>query len=230
MYYSFDRDEDGKVRDEGGRGADGYWVGTPMYEAGVKGKAARLRSKDTYIVSASPVLNMNGWKEATVGLWVRSEEHTTYGVVISRGSLSSEQMGAFWIQTGRQYGRGIVGFLGSPTRPAADYESRDANLLLKRWYHLVITYDGTALRYYIDGQLEKEVPAKERNTPIWDGQDSKLVIGNASRTPLVGWGDMFLNGLVDEVYIFNRAITGGEVKQMYDSQSPKQNRSEVEQR
>lgn len=220
LYYSFDGDEGTKVIDQSGQGSDGYWVGDPMYGPGVKGKAARFRSKDTYIVSSSPRLNMNGWKEATVCLWVYSEQHTAYGFVISRGSLSAEQVGSFYLQIGQQYGRGLVGFQSGPTESAADYISKEANLLMNRWYHLTMTYDGTALRYYIDGQLEKKVPAKNQNVPIWDGQDSKLVIGNASRLPLVNWGDMFLNGSVDEVYIFNRALRGDEVKQIWDAQKP----------
>jgi hypothetical protein len=46
------------------------------------------------------------------------------------------------------------------------------------------------------------------------------VIGSLSRLPYIDWGDMFLNGLVDEVYIFNRALRGDEVKQIWDAQKP----------
>lgn len=220
LHYSFDRDEGAKVADQSGQGSDGYWVGDPMYGPGVKGKAARFRSKDTYIVSSSPRLNMNGWKEATVSVWVRIEEHTTYGHVINRGPLSTDQPGAFELAVGQVYGNGNLGFRRSPTQSVVEYKSVEANLSLHRWHHLAMTYDGTALRYYIDGQLERYVPASERNVPIWDGRDTKLVIGSLSRLPYIDWGDMFLNGLVDEVYIFNRALRGDEVKQIWDAQKP----------
>jgi len=223
LYYSFDKDENGKVIDKSGKGNHGYWVGAPMYGAGVQGQAARFRSKDTYIVSSAPHLNMNGWKEATVSLWLSVEEHTTYGQVINRGPLATEQPGAFWLAVGPGYGKGHLGFQRSPTRLAVECKNPEAILALKRWYHLMMTYDGTALRYYIDGQLERETPGIERNTPIWDGPDTKLVIGNMSRLPFINWTDMFFNGFIDEVCIFDRALSGNEVKLIYDNQKrPKQ--------
>ena len=35
--------------------------------------------------------------------------------------------------------------------------------------------------YYVDGRLEKDMRASGPGAPIWDGPDTKLVIGNMSR-------------------------------------------------
>jgi len=219
LHYSFDKDEGGKVVDESGMGNDGYWVGVPMYEAGIKGQAARFRSKDTYIVSSSHRLNMNGWREATVSVWVSLNDYTSYGHIINRGTISTYEPGTFELAVGRLYGSGLLAVRSSATGSAADYMSRDAaNLSLHRWYHLVMTYDGAMLRYYIDGQIDKEVPVKDRNVPLWDGPDTKLVIGSISRLPFINWTDMFFNGLIDEVSIFDRALSDSEVKQIYNAQ------------
>jgi hypothetical protein len=69
----------------------------------------------------------------------------------------------------------------------------------------------TLLRYYVDGKLENETRIAASPTPVWDSQDTKLVIGNMSRLPFINWGDMFFNGLVDEVRIYRRALSEEEV-------------------
>jgi hypothetical protein len=74
------------------------------------------------------------------------------------------------------------------------------------------------LRYYVDGKLEKETRIAAATTPVWDGPDTKLVIGNMSRLPFINWSDMFFNGAVDEVRIYKRALAEEDVKQLYDVQ------------
>lgn len=74
------------------------------------------------------------------------------------------------------------------------------------------------MRYYVDGKLEKETRLAASHTSIWDGPDTKLVIGNMSRLPFINWSDMYFNGLVDEVRVYKRALTEEEIKQMYDMQ------------
>ncbi|MEI8373810.1 MAG: LamG domain-containing protein [Planctomycetota bacterium] len=215
LHYTFDDDNE-KVRDQSGRGNDGYWVGTPVYEAGVKGKAARFRSKDTYLVASAPELNMNGWNEMTVSLWVSVTGHTLYGHVINRGPLSTDKPGAFELAIGHGYGKGVFAVQNSPTKPCPTVAAVPGNLPLNRWCHLVGTYDGEMLRYYVDGKLEKETRLSASHAPILDGPDTKLVIGNMSRLPFINWSDMFINGLVDEVKIYNRALREEEIKQMYE--------------
>jgi hypothetical protein len=37
-----------------------------------------------------------------------------------------------------------------------------------------------------------------------------------SRIPFISWSDMYFNGLVDEVRIYNRALGGEEIRQLGD--------------
>ena len=190
-----------------------------VYETGVKGNAARFRSKDTYLVAPSPELNMNGWDGMTVALWVKAAGHTTYGHVINRGPLSTDKQGAFELGIGQGYKKGILAVQNNPASPCPTVIAGTDNLPLDRWCHLVGTYDGEMLRYYVDGKLEKETRLAASPTPVWDGPDTKLVVGNMSRLPFINWSDMFFNGLVDEVMIFNRTLSADEVKALYDAQN-----------
>lgn len=76
-------------------------------------------------------------------------------------------------------------------------------------YHLVYTYDGTNENFYVNGSLVSGPTAKSGNG----------VACGANITVLGARGDIafFAEGLEDEVGIWNRAITSGEVTTLYNS-------------
>ncbi len=72
-------------------------------------------------------------------------------------------------------------------------------------YHLTGTYDGTAVRIYVDGVLKQSKPS----TTAIKATNGELFIGSAG-------GGFNWVGTIDEVRIWNRALTANEVKQVYD--------------
>ena len=70
------------------------------------------------------------------------------------------------------------------------------------WYHAAGTYDGKAIKIYINGKLSNEKPGGGAIAVTND----VLVIGAAKR------GDLRFHGIIDEVGIYNRALTPDEVK------------------
>lgn len=69
------------------------------------------------------------------------------------------------------------------------------------WHHVAATYDGSYKRIYIDGVLD----AEEATTGILAASSSALSIGASS-------GARFVNGLVDEVRIWNVARSADEIQ------------------
>ena len=78
-----------------------------------------------------------------------------------------------------------------------------------RWYHAAVTYDGATVTLFLDGQLESSA-AMFLNTG-WNANG--LTIGYAD---IIGarWG-----GLVDEVQLFDRALSAGEISAVYHAGS-----------
>jgi hypothetical protein len=87
-------------------------------------------------------------------------------------------------------------------------------VVLGEWVHLVGTYDGTTERFYVNGQLQ-------------DSVDNPMII-NESRPLRIGAGathidtaDAFFYGDIDEVAIYNTALSEAQVQAHYLAAKPR---------
>lgn len=76
------------------------------------------------------------------------------------------------------------------------------------WHHVLGTWDGTDIKLYIDGHLNATTSfsgsiRQSSGVPLQFGQSQHGSTKN------------YLNGYLDEVKIFNRALTGEEANQVY---------------
>jgi hydrogenase maturation factor HypE len=77
-----------------------------------------------------------------------------------------------------------------------------AALPLNTWTHVAITYDGTTLRMFINGV---QTASKVLGGSITVSTGALQIGGNTV------WGEYF-KGLIDEVRIYNRALTSAEIQ------------------
>lgn len=78
-----------------------------------------------------------------------------------------------------------------------------------RWHHLVLTKNGSAIRYYVDGRLEM--------SPTWSGTDSftngglQSTLGVDPTAPTIAYTTGNMSGL----RLYRRALTHSEVHRLY---------------
>lgn len=75
------------------------------------------------------------------------------------------------------------------------------------WIFGALTYDGSDLKVYINGT---QIGSTARNLTHVSG---KFSVGRWS----VGYNNYYFNGSVDEIKLFNRALSGSEIQSMYDA-------------
>lgn len=78
-----------------------------------------------------------------------------------------------------------------------------------QWYHIVGTYDGTNMRFYKNGVLERTQPSSVPNASTVNA-----IIGR--RTALESAPHIF-NGVIDDVRVYNRALNQTEITALYES-------------
>ena len=84
------------------------------------------------------------------------------------------------------------------------------------WHHVVVIYDGITLKVYLDGEpCGAEDPAEGDVTP----REKPFTIGGYGSNPAdIGGNDLY-SGRIDEVRLYNRALSDDEVKQNFDSRA-----------
>ncbi len=215
LHYSFDHDQDGQVMDVSGGNNHGRTVGNVVYVEQPTGYAVQTSSRDTYVICDNPGLNINGWRQLTVALRVRLNRYSVYGRLISRGNPDINK-GGFGINLGGIYG-------GSPLDGAVGVRTSDDGGVylpmkrfvdLNRWHHLALIYDGHSLAMLVDGVQIATIntPREQRGRPIWDHPANELMIGKCS--VLRSWSDTHIDGLIDDVMIFNRALSVSEIRDL----------------
>jgi hypothetical protein len=201
-YYPFN----GNAKDESGSGNN--FATTPALGAdrsGVAEASAAFNSPDPI---SSPNLTLNGQNLST-SLWVRldtspskeGERALMHGSANARNGLFSL---AFWGD-----GRGEILIRGSDHTSKA-IRAPAGTFSLKRWYNITFTGDENTLNFYIDGTLYSSIPAN-------------LATFTA---PLVLAGEnqfYFDSGRIDDIRIYNRALSAKEVSAIYDSEKPVSN-------
>ena len=79
---------------------------------------------------------------------------------------------------------------------------------LDQWYHIVGVYDGSSLCTYLNGSLLGSCAAVTGNLHTYD---TPVRLGSN------GGHDENLSGLLDEVYVFDRALSSDQVQELYTS-------------
>ncbi|GIW67580.1 MAG: hypothetical protein KatS3mg096_448 [Candidatus Parcubacteria bacterium] len=84
-------------------------------------------------------------------------------------------------------------------------------LTVGQWIHLVYTWNGSTSRFYADGALK--ITHTATNPSINQNRTNNVMIGGH----IYVWGDKFFKGLIDEVRIYNRALSDAEIKALYEA-------------
>ena len=77
------------------------------------------------------------------------------------------------------------------------------------WYHGAVTFDGTTLRLYLNGNLEATVSVGANRLPRWDSIQH-AVLGSALTSTGVAAG--YFAGVIDEARIWDRVMTQSAIR------------------
>ncbi len=88
------------------------------------------------------------------------------------------------------------------------------------WYNITVVYDGGQALFYVNGEMWDKLACEGLTEQ--GAESAELVIGSAKigLTGLYTGPDGDLHGVLDELLIFNRCLSGDEIGQIYSSGKP----------
>ena len=204
-YWKFDEGTGTTAYDSSGNNNHGTLIGGPTSVDGKIGKALSFDGVDDYIeISHSPLLNpRNG--DFTVEAWIRTNMPPK--TILDKSSLGTR---LFYEFTTRSSPLGPISVeFGYPT--TSDGAGGTTSSVDGDWHYVAfVRKGGSFLKVYMDG--------REEGSGFDSGSDmnpsGKLYVG-AVQNWVTGLMEHFWNGTIDEVKIYNRALSGAEIREEY---------------
>jgi hypothetical protein len=195
-YYPLDALYRGSTPDASGNGNDGTVMGDPAFVEGVVAQAIDLDGDGDYIdCGADPLFGMQETNEMTAACWltIRSIPAAWAGIV-AKGE-HAWRMSNVNLDPRFHFG---ISFWTEPT-PSIDGVTAVG---YDEWHHVAGVYGNGSVSVYLDGVLDASA---ETATPIMANEYNVEIGRNPEGT------DRTWDGLIDELVIYNRALSDVEV-------------------
>ncbi len=201
-YYSFDDGSGNVLHDLSGNGNDGTIYGAKWVE-GKYGKALEFDGINDYVeIPNDNALDITN--KLTVEAWVKSSTSLNYRTVVSKGYDVKD--GGFALRMTRDSEPISAFFQTHNTAGQLASVLKYNNIVNEQWFHVVGTYDGTNVRFYVNGLLDS---APKDLTGNIKSNSLPIRIGRMSTST---FATEYFKGSIDEVCIYNRALTEDEIK------------------
>lgn len=224
---------DGNAYDESGNDNHGEAYGSPIFVPGVMGQAAKFDGLDDIIRLPSGLLtqesfsisiyikpgdgnfNSGGKPHRIFDAWTNGEiVALEYGESISRNTPE-----AFVDYRGT--GNYLVGSFHPAYSDTMAFGERHifdkvSTSIKTFWHHIVLNYDGMTAKFYLDGELVREYEFDEQVRTYFSfsqGRSNYLASINYTLGASLR-NSTFYSGLIDEVRIYDRAISPQEIQEL----------------
>jgi GH43 family beta-xylosidase len=200
-WYRFDESSGTIAADASGNAKTATLNGGATWVAGQSGNAVSLSGSSQYVSApAGLVSNLNDF---TIATWVRLNASGTWTRIFDFGSSTSVNM--FLTPT---TGANLRYAITTGGNGAEQQINASSPLSAGAWHHLAVTLSGTTGSLYLDGvQVGQNTSMTLRPSSL--GNTGNNWIGRSQYA-----GDSYLNALVDDFRIYNRALSPAEVQSL----------------
>ena len=195
---------------------DGVPMNGAKFAAGKVGQAFSLDGIDDF-VQVSDAANLDITDGITVDAWIKPAYSQIGAIVAKIGADNGTATGYGLIFRGDAGPRGLIEAYAGKDGSFYGVGS-SSPIPLNRFTHVALTYDGDALNVYVNGELDGSSSTSGPITP----NDVSLTIGATTNR---GTMIQFFSGVIDEVDIFERALSEDEIEDVYDAGSAGKSRS-----
>ena len=201
--YHFNKKDGLLVHDSGYGHNNGLMMNGPQYVSGKFGNALSFDGVDDY-VNCSDI--MAGFENFSISAWIKTNQSE-----ISSHRYNDPAI----IGTKQGYGDSNDFVLTNYNGNLAWFDelgtgehSYDTGTFIAdgTWHHVAVTRSGSSLEFYVDGT---NVGSDTTGTDLV--RDDDIEIGRALWS-----GSLYLNGSIDEVNIYKRALSASEIRQNYN--------------
>ncbi len=221
-YYKLDETSGTSVTDSVSGGTKGAVNGAGTWATGKIANALGFDGGSTYVLvpaykAATDAISVSGWAKVATG----SSGTAMAFIRNADGALSVANPGQFELGLNPDAETGVLHLAASiAAGPNIITATAPGNFALGSWQHVAFTADSAQLRLYVNGA---EVINTVYNSALIVPQVNYLSLGarlitDTNQTPSIFPDDTapnFLNGQLDDIAVWARALTADEVSKIY---------------
>ena len=198
-HWKLDDGEGSIASDSSGNGNHGILTNGPVWTSGGFSGALIFDGQNDQVTVDSTPLAMDTWNAISVGAWIKNDIGVGAGTddIVSYWNYPSSPSWLLSHHGNNKYFWSING-TGFVT----------GGVLSTDWTHVVGTYDGSTMRLYVNGVEAALLSGLSGNLPF---STADIIIGGQAD------GSNFFDGIIDEVQIYNRALSAQEILDIYNS-------------
>jgi len=190
------------VLDSSGNNHHGQLMGNSrIISDPVRGNVLNLDGNNSY-VDCGQDIRFDIKMSITVSCWIKVNEYNIMDqAIVTKGETS-------WrLQRAKTTPSVLFACPGIESANEGDSLSATAPVDDGSWHHIAGVYDGVNVSVYVDGVLDTSMPGSGE----MDINSRAVLIGKNPEFPERCW-----NGLIDDVRIYNLALSKEEIKTLYD--------------
>lgn len=172
--------------------------GTVTYSTGKINNGAVFNGSSQYFTVGTSLLS--NYTALTVAGWVKLDVNNTYMRFVSKTDSSTYNQMIRLTNTGK-----LVAHVHTTTETTI---TGSTTLSTGTWYHFAYTYDGSNINLYLNGSTDATQVSKTGTLPT---KAQTVNIGRESA------GSEYIDGMLDEIGIWSRALSGAEISELYNS-------------
>ncbi len=195
---------EGNVNDSGPGNNNGTIYGDPQYATGAQGQGLEFDGDGDY-VNLGDVVEVTGTAELTVSVWVKTPLTEGDDDIIIGKFGGGDDTFLLRYRTDDKIWWTVSNSIGT------DAIAKKSGILSANvWHHVVGVYNGTNVLVYVNSVVGSEI-----------GNLTGLTVYNPTHDLRIGdTGASTWNGTIDEVMIYDRALTESEIQDIYNAQKP----------
>ena len=197
-YYPFD----GNTTDLSGNNNNGVVIGGVTWTTGVIGNAAHFNGTNAYIKVNNSTSLQSPRNALSMSAWIYLENgHDIVSGIASK--TETNNYGQYGFAIHHWSNNSLYVHLREGSGNGTPY-----NFQNNRWYFVAFTWDGNSIRLFVNGEL---IGRHQYSKPL-------IVDSNPLTIGLDGPGNYeYFKGRMDELRIYNRALSQSEVEQLYST-------------
>ena len=213
-HWEFDDGSGTTAQDSSGNGHAGTLLGDPKWVTGVIGSGALSLDGSDGLVEVGHDATFSLEDALTITTWVKLNDLSTYYFLVCKqpsGTAADNYPGNYEFRTESGTGDLQFGHQQSEGEQYVFYNST-TSITAGQWYYVaVVVTKGKLVEFYIDGMAAGSAP---QTTNFGVLNNEPVRIGGRKD------GYSFYNGFLDDVYIYDQALTANQVQKHFEGFPP----------